>query len=173
MKKIFGYILAMVIFTGCSTLKVSVDYDETYDFSKVETFAVDGNYEQAKNTLFNDRVVAALENELQLKSYKKVTPNSADLIFVFHSNVREKSDIQTSYGLSGYRGYRYGGMMMSTTNTYNYNEGTLIIDALNPKTKKIVWRGTGVKELRENKTPQERTQAVNEAIKKIMTKFPK
>ncbi len=63
-------------------------------------------------------------------------------------------------------------MMMSTTHTYEYNEGTLIIDALNPQTQKIVWRGIGVKELRDNKTPKERTQAVNEAIKKIMTKFP-
>ncbi len=57
MKKIIGYILAVAIFTGCSTLDVNVDYDETYDFSKVKTFAVDGNIEQAKNTLFNDRVV--------------------------------------------------------------------------------------------------------------------
>ena len=63
-------------------------------------------------------------------------------------------------------------MMMSTTSTYEYKEGTLVIDALDPKTQKIVWRATASKELQDKKTPQERTQAVNKVISDLMKKFP-
>ncbi len=155
MNKILSYVVALVMITGCSTLEVSVDYDESYDFSKIKTFAVDRSFQKQQNTLFIDRAANALENELQLKNYQQTSNESADLIFIFHLNVKEKSDVQASYGLSGYRGYRYGGMMMSTTHTYEYQEGTLIVDALDPRTQKTVWRGIGVKELRDNKTPKE------------------
>jgi len=172
MIKILSLLMSTLLFVGCSTLDVNVDYDESYDFKNAKTFAVESSVNMSKNTLFSSRVVNALENELQSKKYKKVSQEEADLIFVFYASTKDKSDTQVSYGLSGYRGFRYGGMMMSTSNTYEYTEGTLIIDALSPKTKKIVWRGIGTKELNENKTPAQRTEAVNAAVKKIMEEFP-
>ncbi|MEN8302748.1 MAG: DUF4136 domain-containing protein [Campylobacterota bacterium] len=172
MIKILSFMMSVLLFVGCSTLDVNVDYDESYDFKGVNSFAIDNSIGNSKNTLFGSRVVNALENELKVKDYIKSSKEDADLIFVFHASAKEKSDVQTTIGLSGYRGFRYGGMMMSTTHTYEYKEGTLVIDALNPKTKKVVWRGIGVKELREKETPQERTEAVNAAVKKIMEKFP-
>ena len=172
MRKILSFITVSLLFIGCSTLSVSVDYDESYDFKEVKTFAVDNSMGKSQNTLFGSRVTYALENVLKLKNYKNVTKDVADLIFVFHASAKEKSDVQTSIGMGGYRGFRYGGMMMSTTHTYEYQEGTLVVDALSPKTKKVVWRGIGVKELRQKETPAERTEAVNEAVKKIMEKFP-
>ena len=165
MIKILSFIMATLLFVGCSTLDVSVDYDESYDFKNVKTFIVDSSAESSRNSLFGDRVVNALENELEVKNYKKTSKDDADLIFVFHFATKDKSDVQTSFGISSFGGYRYGtGMMMSTTNTYEYTEGTLVIDALSPSTKKIVWRGIGVKELRRKDTPAKKTEAVNKAI---------
>jgi len=172
MIKFLSLVMAMILFVGCSTLDVNVDYDESYDFKSAKTFIIDESVGNTKNTLFASRVVNALANELELKNYKKVSKEEADLIFVFHASAKDKSDTQVSYGLSGYRGFGYGGMVMSTSNTYEYTEGTLVVDALSPKTKKVIWRGMGVKVLNEKETPQERTEAVNAAVKKIMEKFP-
>ena len=173
MVKILSLLVSILVLVGCSRLDVSVDYDESFDFKKAKTFAIDNSMSKSQNTLFGSRATNALENELKLKNYKKVSKDDADLIFVFHASAKEKSDVQTSFGLSSFGGYRYGtGMMMSTTNTYEYTEGTLVVDALSPKTKKIVWRGIGVKELREKDTPAQRTEAVNKAVKKIIEKFP-
>ncbi len=172
MIKFLSLLMTTLLFVGCSTLDVSVDYDESFEFKTAKTFAVDNSMGKSQNTLFGSRTTNALENELKLKNYKKVSKEEADLIFVFHASAKEKSDVQTSVGMGGYRGFRYGGMMMSTTHTYEYQEGTLVIDALSPITKKVVWRGIGVKELQEKDTPAERTEAVNKAVKKIMEKFP-
>ena len=173
MIKILSLFIMVLAFLGCSRMDVNVDYDESYDFKKVKAYTIDSAPENSKKTLFEGRVINALEYELGLKNYNKVTKNEADLIFVFYFTTKDKSDVQTSFGLSGFRGSRYGtGMMMSTTNTYEYTEGKLVIDALNPKTNKVLWRGIGVKELNEKDTPQQRTEAVNAAVKKIMEKFP-
>lgn len=172
MIKFLSYIAVVFIFIGCSTLKVSVDYDELYDFKKVKTFAIHNSDENSANTLFNKRVINALQNELELKNYKKVLREEADLIFVFYLNVKEKSDVQISYGFSGYRWFGHTGAMISTAHTHSYKEGTLVIDALSSKTQDMVWSGVGVQELRKRKTPKDRTDHVNKVVKKIMEKFP-
>jgi len=173
MMKLLSLLMTTLLFVGCSTLDVSVDYDESFDFKSAKTFVIDSSSKSSKNTLFGDRVVNALEKELELKNYEKASKGNEDLIFVFHFATKDKSDVQTSFGLSSFGGYRYGtGMMMSTTNTYEYTEGTLVIDVVNPKTKKTVWRGVGVKELKSQDSPAKRTEAVNKAVKVIMEKFP-
>jgi uncharacterized protein YxeA len=173
MKQIIILLSALALFAGCSTLKVSTDYDETFDFTKQKSFVVKHENKAGEDTLSNDRIIDSLEADLKAKGYKKVSLEEADLIFVFHVNVEKKSDIQTDYQMMGYGRYRYGGAMVSTTSTYNYEEGTLVIDALNPKNEKIVWRSTGVAELKEQKTPQKRKEYINTIITKMMSSFPK
>ena len=171
-KSLQTIILSCILFAGCSNIDVSVDYDQTYNFSNVKTFSINETFKESEDTLFNDRVVNALKNELNSKNYSLVPKDSANLIFVFYANLKDKTMIYADSSIYGYRGYRYGGMMMSSTYTYEYTEGTLVIDALNPKTKKIIWRGIGVKEITKNKTPQEKIEAINKAVKEIMDKFP-
>ena len=173
MKKIIILLTSLLLFIGCSTLNVSVDYDDSFNFNKQKSFVVKHKSKDGEDTLTNDRIISSLEADLELKNYKKVSLEEADLIFVFHLNIENKSDIQTTYQMMGFGRYRYGGATISTTNTYNYTEGTLIVDALNPKNKKIVWRATATAELKEKKTPKERTQYVNKIIKKLMSSFPK
>ena len=176
MIKFLSLLVTTLLFVGCSTLDVSVDYDDSFNFKNAKTFAVVKNNEMADNTLLNDRIISAIKNDLKLKNYQESAVESADLIVVFYTKVKEKSQVSTSFsGGLGYRGYGRGygyGSGMTTTHQYDYEEGTLVIDALNPKTKKIVWRAIGVKELSHKENPQERTEAVNAAVKKIMEKFP-
>jgi len=174
--KFLSLLMTTLLFVGCSTLDVSVDYDDSFNFKGAKTFAIVKNNEMPEDTLTNDRIIDAIKNNLELKNYNQVAVEKADLIVVFYLKIKDKSQVHTSYSGAGYRGYGrgygYGGGMMASTHTYEYEEGTLVIDALNPKTKKIVWRAIGVKELQNLNTPKERTEAVNAAVKKIMEKFP-
>jgi len=174
MKQIIILLSAVALFVGCSTLKISRDYDDTFDFSKQKSFVVKHEEKVGEDSLLYDRIIDSLESNLQAKGYKKSSKEEeADLIFVFHVNIQQKNDIQTNYQMMGFGMYRYGGAAVSTTNTHNYEEGTLIIDALNPKNKKIVWRVTGIQEIKDNKTPQKRKENIDSAITKMMSTFPK
>ena len=171
LKYIFSLSLVM-FFLGCSTLRVQNDYDEGFDFNKVKYYTVKHNVRVGENTLLNDRITAALENIFDTKGYKKSDLQKADLIFVYHYNVKDRVDIQTDYQMVGVRRYRFGGSMMATTTTYRYKEGTIIVDALDKKSNKIVWRSIGVLEIQEQDTPQERKAYVFKIIKELMQKFP-
>ncbi len=91
-------------------------------------------------------------------------------------NTRRGIDVNSSPSTSVSMGRRgsYGGMSvgMSTTDVREYTEGTLIIDFVDPKADQLIWRGTGQSRLSESKTPEERTENINEAVAKILAQFP-
>lgn len=171
MKWIYAVFLTIFL-VGCSTVDVNVDYDQQFKFLEVNNFAVEHETKKGESNLVNDRITAANTQQITQKGYKNDSP--AGLIFNYYYKAQDKTDFQTSYGLGGGFGRIGwgGGMMVSTTDTYEYTEGTLIIDALDVKTKKIVWRGVGVLELQQQKTPQEKTKYVNSIVAKILEKFP-
>jgi hypothetical protein len=162
--------LLTLFISACSTLSTSVDYDTHYNFKTIHTFAVVHKTKEGENTLTNERIEKALVNVLKSKGLQQVEPQNADLVFLYHTNVQNKTDIYTDYQMVGYG--RYGGMVISTPRTYNYDEGKLIIDAYNPKTNKTVYRAVAVDELPEKKTPQEREEYINEVITKTLKTFP-
>jgi len=173
---IFGgvFILILLLFTtGCSTLQVEHDYDDNYRFDSVKTFRVVHNVKPGENTLLNERITQALINTLQEKGYIPTTAKDADLVFVYHYGAKDKVDIQTDYQLIGYRRYGFGGPMIATTSTYEYTEGTIIVDAFDPKTDRIVFRSVGKLEVEYKKTPQEKRAYVQQIITKVMESFPK
>ncbi len=169
------YILSVIVslfFIACSTLEVHNDYDENYQFSTAKTFSIVHNIKEGENTLLNDRITAALKNVLLSKGYTQVSRDNADLIFVYHYGAKDKVDIQTDYQMVGIRRYGFGGTMVATTTAYEYTEGTIVIDALDTKTNKIVWRSVGTLEVKYKKTPQERKEYVQKIISEVMKDFP-
>ncbi len=171
-KKVWIVLLGLTLIAGCSSLKVRVDYDPEYDFVQQHAFSIVHHNKKGEDTLFNDRVIEALEQNLQEKAYKKTDKESADLIFVFHVGVESKKDIDTDYIRVGFGRYGYAGHMVATTRTYEYTKGTLIIDALNPKDEKIVWRGVTTDILKTHDTPQERTEYIQRVVDETMKEFP-
>jgi len=58
----------------------------------------------------------------------------------------------------------------TTYSTYDYKDGTLMIDVIDAAKKQLIWQGTGNKEIdKPSKNPD---QAINEAVQKIMASFP-
>jgi len=171
-KKIILIVLSVLILLGCSSLKVNVDYDPEFKFLDQKSFAIVHHNREGEDTLFNDRFIKALESDLKEKAYIQADKNSAHLIFVFHVNVESKVDIDTDYTMAGYGRYAYGGPMVSTTRTYKYTKGTLIIDALNPKDNKIVWRVITTDILKSYDNPTERTVYIQKVVHEAMKNFP-
>jgi len=163
-------LLSALLITACSTLSTSVDYDPHYNFKTIHTFAVVHKTKQGENTLISERIKNAMVRTLKAKGLKETDPKSADLIFLYHVNVQNKTDIYTDYQMVGYG--RYGGMVISTPRTYNYDEGKLIIDAYNPRTNKTVYRAVAVDEVHQKDTPQEREHYIQEVIEKTLQSFP-
>ena len=171
LKYYIGIVVALFM-AACSTLEVRTDYDDSYAFSKIKTYAVLHHQKEGENTLLNDRITDAINTVMQTKGYKKQSPHNPDVLVVYHYNAKDKVDIQTDYQMVGIRRYGFGGTMIATTSAYEYTEGMIIIDILDTQTDKIVFRSIGTLEVEHKKTPQERKAYVQKIITKVMESFP-
>ena len=166
----FLLVFTALFFVACSTLNVQNDYDPSYDFSKVKSFAVVHKQKEGEDGLTVKRIEKALTQALVQKGLIQKEAKKADLVFLFHLNVTDKTEIYTDYQMVGYG--RFGGMVISTPRSYNYEEGKLIIDAYDPKLNQTVYRVVLTDELKHRKTPKEREEYINKAIKKSLKNFP-
>lgn len=174
-------VLFLGLFYSCSpTVKVTTDYDHSANFSEYKTFAVyDLKAQQGQvNQLNVDRVAKAIRNEMLAKGFTE--SSNPDLKVNAVSILKNKTQVTADsnfYGYGGmYRPYGYwgGGAMMgggtTTFNSYDYVDGSLVIDIVSTKTDKLVWQGIGNAEI--DSKPDNPEQFINDAIKKILTGFP-
>jgi hypothetical protein len=163
----------LLLLGGCSTVRVSSDYDTEFDIRTLKTFYIMHNEEKLQDTLTINRIDTALKSELRLKGYELSSKASADFLIYYHINVKNKTEVITDYQMVGMYPYRYRGMMVPTTRTYNYDEGQLVVDMINSKDNNIIYRLSVKDELKDFDTPQERTQYINEVIQTLLKEFPK
>jgi hypothetical protein len=163
-------VLALLLFGCASAVEVNSDYDQHYDFSSLRTFGFLPVPESAGlNQLDADRVSDAVEAELTPKGYAAST--DADFAVAMHFGKQQKTDIESwGYGWGAGPGWR--GMGVGGVDFYQYDEGTLVLDMVDMKEKKLIWRGSGMGILSDSPGMQERTDAINKVVKDILAQFP-
>ncbi|OCB69379.1 hypothetical protein B0A79_21215 [Flavobacterium piscis] len=174
--------LLLGLFYSCSpSVKVTTDYDHAANFSEYKTFAFyDLKAQEGQiNQLNVDRITKAIRSELISKGFTETSADpdlkvNAVTILKNKTQVTANSDF---YGYGGmYRPYGYwgGGAMMgganTTFNTYDYVDGSLIIDIVSSKTQKLIWQGVGNAQI--DSKPDNPDEFVASSIKKILEGFP-
>ncbi len=166
---------AVLLAAGCSSVSVSHDFDSQVDFANLRTYswitAPESTSESVQkelqtNSLIESRVKKAVNRQLAAKGLRETTQDP-DFLVAFHTGVQDKTDVQ-SWGY----GYGYWGMRGGGVSTIHYQEGTLILDFIDPKSNNLIWRGTGKKVVSERTTPEKSEKEINEAVEKILAKYP-
>lgn len=177
--------LIQLLFLGllysCSpTVSVTTDYDHAANFGEYKTFAVYDLKEQQGqvNQLNIDRVTNAIRSEMLAKGFTE--SSNPDLKVNAVTILKNKTQVTADsnfYGYGGmYRPYGYwgrGAMMGGAStefNTYNYVDGSLIIDIVSTKSQKLLWQGIGNAQI--DSKPDNPEAFINGAIKKILAGFP-
>jgi Domain of unknown function (DUF4136) len=163
---------------ACSGIRVTTDYDPNADFSNVRSYAwfeetsgVQGDRADV-TSLLDRRVRSAVDGELQRKGIARVDKSTAKILVGYHLGVETKLDVDTINSGYGYGRYGYYGGISTQTTVREYQEGTLLIDVIDPSSKQLVWRGSGQARIRQNSTPEEREKRIGEAVKEILESFP-
>lgn len=179
--------LASLLSLGCSTLRVSSDFDPEADFSSLSTYAWKSTAQpetgdpRLDNSLLDQRIRRSVDAELANRGFEKTESGQPTFLIGYHAAIEGKLDVQTIndyYGYGAGWGWNYGmgpgaGWRGSPeTHVRQYDDGTLIIDVSDPATEKLIWRGSGQGELDENRTPEQRDAEVAETVGKILESFP-
>ena len=175
--------LGMMILTlaGCSSLKVSSDYNPEVDFSQYGTYywlpapdPTDKTKGPENDGLINQRIEKAVDDVLKTKGMRRVMKRAdASLLVTEHINVKQKLRVNTTnYGYGYGRWGYWGGPGYVDTRVGQYQQGTLVLDFIDAKKNELVWRGTAQSRIREMKTPAEREKSVRAAVAAILAKYP-
>ena len=175
-------ILLVCFLAGCTTESVSVttDYDRAAQFGKYKSYTLappkrGGSMSPLGEAALRD----ALRDEMSRRGIAEVSGKRADLIAVRHAFIEEKVSVQqyTDWSYNSHGGWPYGfgyygfwgGAPVTYTDVNQYGEGTLILDLVDARTKKLVFRGVGravVGGAREN------AAKVREAVAKMFAAYP-
>lgn len=173
--------LAVLALSACSSMKNSWDFDPGVNFTQYKTYAWvvkktdDAGYHL--DGLMDQRVRDAVNTQLSQKGFTKADAASADVLINYLTKVDKKINVDTfntNFGYNPYYGpgWGWGGNMQTQTTVREYEVGTLIIDMVDNKTGKLVWRGSVADTIRDKNTPEERVAIINEAITNVMTNYP-
>ncbi|MEQ8304470.1 MAG: DUF4136 domain-containing protein [Cyclobacteriaceae bacterium] len=176
------YVLIALFMAGCSSIKVTSDYDKEADFTKYSTFMYYGwseNSDKILNDFDKKRIEEAFKDEFSKRGWN-LTQSDADATVSLFIVVDQKTSY-TSYtnhygggmygGMYGPRyGYGMGGMSTTTTQRNDYLEGTLIVDVFDTEEKKHIWQGIGKKTINEDS--KDREGDIRYAVSAIMKQFP-
>jgi hypothetical protein len=56
--------------------------------------------------------------------------------------------------------------------TYTFEEGSLVLDFVDTKTKRLIWRGSAKAEIDSVDSPEKSTEIIDKAVKEILKNYP-
>lgn len=186
MKQRFYPLIGLLLFcAACATFSVSYDFDPEADFTVMKTYGWKPIPEKKQvNEITLKRIKLAVAQQLQAKGFSQSSDNP-DMLIALHVGKQKKVDTQEwgyQYGdvdsfvnvapsrrfifvqppAREYSEYRRG------IDTYEYEEGTLVLDFVDAKKKTLIWRGTATSVI----DPQKPGEQINEIVAKMLENFP-
>ena len=173
-------ILSMLsLLGGCVAPEIRSDFDAGYSFAGLKTWAwlepvrVVTSDELGAADLASKRIHRAVDAQMQAKGFVLAKEGERpDFFVVSHAAVQHRIDNQYISETYGYGYGRWGGAAYERTLSYAYDEGSLVIDVLEPTGKEVVWRGSARSAIDLNVTAEQRTTRINDAVAKVLADFP-
>jgi hypothetical protein len=168
-----GILLVLLLATPPAAAKVGVDFDETYDFTPLETYAWKPG-QPAADELSQKRIVDGVNRELQERGYEPVTEGRPDFYVVTEtSGEKQVKSSNRRVGLSVGKSTSFGGVRVGGSRGGGARQvvvGTLVIAILDGESEDLVWRANASETITND--PQKTAAMIEKAIEKAFKKFP-
>lgn len=167
-----AYAAIFLLISGCSSIEVSENYDTSYDFTKLKTY--DWIPVDNKNKLVVKQIKNELKNQLAVKGFRTNASNP-DFLIALHGGTQEKVTIRSTN--TGYTyGHWYGGNRSAYytggVETYEYKEGTLVLNIIDAKSKEVIFQSTTITPLSQSMSMEKRQEKIKKVIEKAIKSFP-
>ena len=164
---------------GCASIRDNVEtvYNKSVDFSALETYSW-WSIQGLERVDFRDydMIRDMVDQDLQSKGLRLASDNPDFLVVVL---LKKQHQVDNEFMHQPSRETRTGWWNDVTAPVYwggpvawNYEEGTMVIDFVRPKTNHMAWRGTASSNLRKVDTPEKRAELIQRSVRRILAKFP-
>ena len=166
--------IAALAATGCAAaLTVSAHKDPTVDFTKYRTYewavrdALPANDPRlSDNPDFKDRLEGAVERQMAARGFEKAG-SAPDLLVHYHASTSNRIDVNR---IDSDYGYCYEDDCR--VRVMEYEAGTVVIDMVDARTNRLVWRGWARGALDDMLDPDSMARRLNDAVARMLTLLP-
>jgi hypothetical protein len=167
--------IAAFALTGCATMNVSSHVERGVDFAQYRTWDFGpadalptGDPRLDNNPFFKDYLEGAIGKQLEARHYERVTSGTPELQVHYHSNITKTFDVN---GVDTRNGYCYNDCQ---PNVIDYELGTIVVDVVDARTNKVIWRGWAQDHIDGVIDNQELLRRqVNKSVTRMMALFPR
>jgi hypothetical protein len=162
--------LGAFVLTACATTNISSFVERGVDVRQYRTYTwgpadlqATGDPRLDNNEFFQERIERAVEQHLNARGFEK-TQGSPDLLIHYHANVEQQ--VNANGADQPYE-------PCETCEPFVFDAGTIVIDLVDARTRRLVWRGWAegsIDGVVDNQTWMEKR--VDEAVARIMERLP-
>jgi hypothetical protein len=161
---------------GCASTLAGAHVQRGVDFTRFRTFdwgpadaLPTGDARLDANPFFKDRMQGAVEKQLATRGLVLGSSGAPDLLIHYHATVDRRIDVNRVD-----RGYGYCYDDDCGVRVSEYEGGTLIVDIVDTRTNRVVWRGWAQQNLDGVIDNEERLgRMIDEAVAQMLEKFPR
>jgi hypothetical protein len=161
--------------TSCATMNVSSHVQGGLDFAQYRTYdwgpadaLPTGDPRLDKNPFFQDHILGAVEKQMAVKGYERSESGTPDLRIHYHASINQRIDV---YGVDRDRGYCYDDDCKARVT--DYEAGTLVLDLVDTRTNRVIWRGWAQDTVEDVLNNQDRmAKKIDEAVRRMLARLP-
>jgi len=170
----FALVLLVLVLGACASAPVSIDYDAARPVPPAQTYALVAPVAGAQfQSLDNNRIEAALRQQLGARKLQEVARDKADILLVYRVEQQRKLD-DSGFSVGFGVGSGNLGLGMSTgPAAKEIREGVLVVDVVDPSVQQVVWSARANRYLQESMKPEQRSALINELVAAMFASFPK
>jgi len=166
--------------SGCTSSQTAISkYQTSYNFSEVESYTFydrNSDFSDLQNIsdATRNNIELAIEQVLDKKGFKYRTEDEADIIVTYHVfSGNNKEFLLYNKGVTYCSGCLRGGEASENKRAWKVTPGSLIIDVIDPDSKRSVWRSVYFLKLNAEKDNSKDTQVkINQAIDAMIDQLP-
>ncbi len=157
---------------SCASTMMNSYVERGIDFTQYHTYNWDladslgtGDPRLDNNPFFHERLQADVEKELATRGFEKTTSEAPELLIHYHASINQRIDVNGA-------DQKYGSCDNCEPDVYD--AGTLVLDFVDTRTSKVVWRGWvqgSVAGVIDNQEWME--EKIDEAVTRILERLPR
>jgi hypothetical protein len=167
----------MLAITGCATVGVGSHTERALSWAQYRTFdwgpadsLPAGDPRLDRDPYFQDRVQGAVEKQMAARGFARSTASAQpDLHVHYHATIAERIDVDEIDRAAG-----YCVTVDCRPRVTRYEVGTLVIDVVDVRTSRLIWRGWAQGSLDGVLGHRDRLRhAVDQSVTRMFTTFPR
>lgn len=165
--------LFVLLLAGCATYRPMVDYDHSFSFKGITTYAwvPQSGAGQDYQSLDQTRIRRAFEQALAARGLRPVALDQAQLWVDANYSINRRYETRTRfYGYYAWHPFWWG--MEPDVYVEERDESRLNLLMIDPHTKSVVWAGQSAIRYYEELKSKERIDSLVEQVNAIMAQFP-